>query len=169
MTQHLPLIQENESEFEILPECSHLAPHSCPFFSGRMPVPPGVNHSYRIVRRPGPGGGMRLADTPEYAAFKEQAASELSQPVKVDWDVVKAIRASNTSKSKRCAPLLVRIRCFFEHMWTQDLDGIEKAVIDAAFRYVELDDRYVVEIHSTKSIDSLDPHVEIDVCCLLTK
>lgn len=168
MVQHLPLFQQNESEIEILQEMSPVLSHSGAFFSGRMPVPPGVNQSYQIVKNPGPGGGMRLADTSEYAAFKEAAAWELKL-ANVDWELVEVLRFRNRSSSKWHVPLFVRIRCFFKHMWQQDLDGVEKAVIDAAFRHIELDDRYVVGNYSTKEMDSDDPHIEVEIYCVLPK
>jgi hypothetical protein len=89
------------------------------FFKGRLPVPPGVNGSYRIVYV---GRHPRIADTPKAAAFKEEAALCLSQQRDlVRWDVVENIRTY--AEVKVYIPLSVEIKYFFPTMWKRDLDG----------------------------------------------
>lgn len=137
-----------------------LSSYSSPIFSGRMPLPPGVNHQYQIVEMK--DGKHRLADSREYREFKEKAGDEL-QLALCHVEVVEAIRKSK----KERVPLVVTIR-FFVKDWRRDVDGCVKAVIDQAFECMALNDNLVVRLQVTKEIDKFDPHAEIDVCCLLS-
>lgn len=133
--------------------------HLCkPFFIARLPLPPGINHSYQIVRT---RDGSRLASTPAQEAFKQEAALRLNQ-AEHDISLVNAIRAS-----KRKVPLAVEMRFYFLSMWKRDVDGGVKAVLDAVFKHLELNDTLVVDLNITKQ-ESDDPRVEVEVRCLLS-
>jgi Holliday junction resolvase RusA-like endonuclease len=143
-------------------------PYSKPFFSGRMPLPPGINQSYRnvSVRRRNGRTYNRIAGTGVLNQFKENAEKELLA-AHCDVEVIKAIWAAYLRKEY--TPLVVSIRFYFAEMWQRDVDGGIKHVIDAAFDTMGLNDRLIVWIHDvTKAVNPADPHAEIDVCCLLS-
>ncbi len=133
---------------------------SAPFFSGRTPVPSGVNHQYQIITLP--NGRHRLADSKEYTQYKEDAANALTEAY-LDREVIKAI-----ASSREHVPLYVLVRFFYRTLWKQDLDGGIKAVVDAAFKCMGLNDNLNIRLLATKEIDRADPHVEIDICCVLS-
>ena len=128
-------------------------------FKGRLPLPPGINRSYQIVyigKRP------RISDTPRAVAFKEEAALRLNQQQQaVQWWMVENIR--NHVEEKVYIPLAVDITYFFPTMWRRDLDGGDKAVIDAVFKFLQLNDNLLVDLHATKQVDKSDPRVEISI------
>lgn len=147
-------------------ETSPAIQKSAPFFSGRMALPPSVNHSYKpIVRR----GVPATVGDPDLHAFKEHAAWELKLS-SVDWHVVNAIKASDkaSGKAKRHVPLVVRVKFYFETMWRRDLDGGVKAAVDAVFSYLGLNDNLIVHMCLSKEENRVDPHVEVEVCCQLS-
>lgn len=149
----------------VIQQLSPIAQQSSSFFIGRVPLPPGINASYKKVHIKTKSGKEydRLAATPELAQFKESAGWELKLS-RVDWALVGAIRAS-----RHHVPLAMRLRFFYPTMWKQDIDGGEKAVMDAVFLHLELNDTLVVDKHTTKDVDKHDPHVEIELRCILSK
>lgn len=130
-----------------------------PFFMARLPLPPGINKSYKIIKMP--NGHYRLAATPELMDFKERATVKLMN-AEVDWSLVNAIRQSRLK-----TPLEIDICFYFSTLWKRDIDGGEKAVIDAVFHRLDLNDNLIVEKRTTKSVDRDEPHVEVEVRCLL--
>lgn len=128
-------------------------------FRGRLPLPPGINRSYQIVYI---GRRARLADTPRAAAFKEEAALCLKQQDgQVRWEMVENVRACGDKKIY--VPLNVEIKYYFPTMWRRDVDGGDKAVIDAVCKFLQLNDNLVVDLHATKQADRSDPRVEFEV------
>lgn len=128
-------------------------------FKGRLPLPPGINRSYQIVYI---GRHPRIADTPCAAAFKEEVALLLSQQQQaVQWRMVENIR--NYVAEKVYIPLKMDICYFFPTMWKRDVDGGDKAVIDAVFKFLQLNDNLVVDLHATKQADKSDPRVEFEL------
>jgi Holliday junction resolvase RusA-like endonuclease len=145
-----------------------MSPVSNPIFKGRMPLPPGINASYKIVRVSRGGqesGGMRLAATAELQQFKDDAANMLSQAQK-DWATINAIR-----DSKLRAPLAIRMDVYFAPAkrvkWERDLDGVIKAAQDAVFESIELDDKLVDEVHVVAHRNASYPCIEVELRCLL--
>ncbi len=146
---------------------------SAAFFQGTMPLPPGINQSYKIVeietRDYGPI--KRLGDSAVSEQFKADAALMLSQAY-CDWPLVVAIR-----ESKKKVPLIVEIKVYFPTMWKRDLDGVEKHAMDAAFARINkdvvkpgllLNDNQVVRKITDKFVDSQDPRLEIEISCALS-
>ena len=129
-----------------------------PFLTARLPLPPGINHSYQIVRS---RDGTRIADTAAARNFKEEAAIRLNMGAH-DQAVIDAIRAS-----RRKVPLTLIQHYYFPSLWKRDIDGGEKAVQDAVFKHLGLNDTLVVDKHTTKE-ESDDPRVEIEVRCFLS-
>lgn len=137
-----------------------------PFFVARMPLPPGVNASYKIVKLFNSENGissMRLGPTPELEEFKESSGWELKVAPTCDWLVVEAIKTSKKVK----VPLAVKVRFYFPTLWRCDVDGGEKHAIDAAFRHLGLNDNLILDLHVTKDADREDPRCEIEICCLV--
>lgn len=134
--------------------------YSKPFFSGRMPLGPGVNGSYQ------PGSGRRrIVGTEALHQFKIDAYNSLLA-ASCDKQVVGAIWAAYLRKEY--TPLVVSIRFYLSDLWQSDVDGRIKHTIDAAFDMMALNDRLVVWIKDVQKVcNPADPHTEIDVSCLL--
>src|SRR5215470_3865283 len=109
-----------------------------PLFTGQLPLPPGINQSYRIVSSR--TGNMRMAHTPAAERFVFDAQFSLAQG-RQDAHGVKAIR-----EAKYKTPLEVVMRCYFKEVWKRDVDGIIKAALDEVFRFLELNDNLVVRL-----------------------
>lgn len=130
-----------------------------PFFTAELPIPPGVNRSYRVVVVRGHG---RLAHTHAAQQYLEDAPLLLSQAAKHDTLLVDALRKSHFK-----IPLAVDLRFFFPTMWKRDVDGGVKIVLDCVFKFLGLNDNLVTGLHVTKDVDAQRPRVEIEVRCLL--
>lgn len=134
------------------------------FFSGRLPLPPGINGSYKIVtiRPKGKKPFNRLGDTPEAAAFRRAAARQLGDgTAQTDWSVVEAIQ---TAKEKhKHIPLRMHITFFFQTMWKRDIDGGEKHVQDAICKHLKINDNLIVHLTVEKQVDRNDPRVEVQL------
>lgn len=126
-----------------------------PFISGVLSLPPGINGSYR------PGSARRpIVGTKALHQFKNDAALQLTQ-VYHDWPQINVIQASQVK-----VPMRMDIYFYFETLWKRDIDGGVKAVMDAVFEHLQLDDVLVVEQPTFKRADRHNPRVEFEVCCL---
>jgi Holliday junction resolvase RusA-like endonuclease len=130
------------------------------FFSGSLPIPPGINRSYKNFLNKKTGKSM-FAGTPEARRFKQQAAQQL-QDAQVDWSVVEAIQTAK--KKHKQTPLEMTISFFYESRWRRDIDAGEKAAIDAVFKHLQLNDNLIVAKHTFKEIDKMNPRVELQLC-----
>jgi Holliday junction resolvase RusA-like endonuclease len=125
-----------------------------PILRAALPLPPGINHSYKIVRI---GKAHRLAATPELKAFKDEARLRLyQQDAQLDWPTISAIRAS-----KNKIALQATITFFLSTLWKTDVDAGIKAVIDASFDYMSLNDNLLVYLVTKKRTDAENPRCEI--------
>ncbi len=131
-----------------------------PFFKGTMPVPPGVNRSYKPGNRRHP-----IVSTKELAQFKKDAALMLADYEKTfhDWSLINAIRDSRLK-----VPLRMNITFYFKSLWKSDIDGGIKAVIDAVFHRLDLNDVLNVKLCIEKYADPDRPRVEVEVYCDLS-
>lgn len=135
-------------------------PKTWPFFRGVMPLPPSVNHMYRV-------GRVReracIIPAPELERFKRDAAILMARSSRsyVDWRVVEAVR---TGRQK--TPLAVKLDAYFPTEWKRDLDNVIKPAIDAAYEFLSLNDNLNLDIHARKFVDAEDPRIEIEVRCL---
>lgn len=140
---------------------------SQPFFSARLPLPPGVNKSYKIVSIPSKAKGRvihRLAASPELEQFKQDAIYLLRQPDQYhDYPIITKIRESYIK-----VPLHLELIFYFTTLWKKDEDGGIKAVQDAVFQHLQLNDNLVIDLHVQKRVDRDDPRVEISLSCVLT-
>jgi Holliday junction resolvase RusA-like endonuclease len=136
------------------------------FFSGRLPLPPGINQSYKIVtiRPRGKKPFNRLGDTPAAAAFKKAAAMQLKDTTttQVDWQVVETIREA-LGKGKHI-PLEMKVTFYFKTMWKRDVDGGEKHAVDAVCKHLGLNDNLVTYLPVKKKADRNDQRVEVSLC-----
>lgn len=128
-----------------------------PLLQAELPMPPGVNQSYKIVRVRTKAGQMRhrLAATKELEQFKEVAATLLKQ-AKKNPDAIDKARIAK-------AGLAADIRFYHPDARRRDVDGNIKALLDACFEYMDPDDTLVVDLHATKTIDRDNPHCEISI------
>lgn len=127
-----------------------------PLLQATLPLPPGVNHSYKIVRI---GKAHRLAASPALKAFKDEANKQLyQQDAQLDWQTINAIR---TSKNK--IALQAGLTFFFPTLWRNDVDAGIKAVIDACFAYMALNDNLLVDLVTKKRTDASNPRCEISI------
>lgn len=121
-------------------------------FRAMMPLPPGINQSYRIVRS---GQARRLAASASLARFKQDAALLLAQTPRPSEQTLAAIRAQRL-------PLAVELAFFVTCLLRRDIDGPVKAALDAAFSYLGLNDNLITELHCTK-VQATEPRCEIVV------
>lgn len=130
-----------------------------PIFSATLPIPPGINGSYKSFLNP-KTGKSGFAGTAAARAFKKAAARSLQAAI-VDWSMVGHIQAAK--KKHKQTPLEMTISFFYESRWRKDIDAGEKAAIDAVFKCLQLNDNLIVAKHTFKNIDKLDPRVEISI------
>ena len=117
-----------------------------------LPLPVGINGSYKT-------GKGKFYGSDELHRFKEEAHyALLQQKDKVDWVAIDAIQ-----KRKDKTPFAATIDFYYPTLWKRDIDGGEKAVIDAVFRYVGLNDNLIVDKHTRKLVDRDNPRCEISV------
>jgi Holliday junction resolvase RusA-like endonuclease len=108
------------------------------------------------------GKSPRIADTPKAAEFKEEAVLHLrEQRQAVRWDTLEGIRSALGNGVY--TPLKMDICYFFPTMWRRDVDGGDKAVIDAVFKFLQLNDNLITCLHATKQADKQNPRVEFQV------
>lgn len=132
------------------------------FFAGRCELPPGINQAYSIGYVPTKNGPKpRIVDSEASKQFKKDAVLLLSQGYH-DWNIINAIKAS-----KRKVPLRMEMTFYFKSMWKRDVDGGEKAVQDAVFQRLGLNDVLVVDLHISKEVDVDEPRVEVEVYCII--
>lgn len=119
--------------------------------SAVLPLPTGVNGSYKT-------GKGRFYGSAELKSFKEEAHYALRQSGTFDW-----LSIHRLLESKKKTPLAMTIDFYFPTLWKKDIDGGEKAVIDAVFNYIALNDNLIVDKHTRKLVDRANPRCEISV------
>lgn len=131
------------------------------FYRATLPLPPGINASYKIVSiNMGKKRINRLGATPELEQFKQLAFYELSNQTIRDLSIIQSIR-----ESKKKIPLAVTIDFYFETLWKKDVDGGIKAVLDAVFDFFDLNDNLIVDLHVRKHVCKELPRCEIGLSC----
>ena len=116
-----------------------------------LPLPVGVNGSYKT-------GKGKFYGSDELHAFKEEAHYVLQQKGIIDWVSIKEVKYS-----KKKIPLAATIDFYYPTLWKRDIDGGEKAAIDAVFTYIGLNDNLIVEKWTRKLVDRDNPRCEISV------
>jgi crossover junction endodeoxyribonuclease RusA len=115
-----------------------------------LPLPPGVNNQYVTV-------GNRRVLSKEAQAFKRDVAKLVAR-LRAAGDLAPA-----TEAAFKDAFLGVYLTFYFETPNRRDLDGGLKIALDALCRALDLDDRAVVDLHLTKRIDPLHPHLDVEL------
>jgi crossover junction endodeoxyribonuclease RusA len=109
-----------------------------------------VNNQYVTV-------GRRRVLSKAAKAFNRDVAKLISR-ARLDDVITPDIEAA-----LKDALLGVYLTFYFETPFRRDLDGGLKIALDALCRALDLDDRMVVDLHLTKRIDPLHPHLEVDI------
>jgi crossover junction endodeoxyribonuclease RusA len=115
-----------------------------------LPLPPGVNNQYVTV-------GNRRVLSKAAQTFKRDV-SKLIARLRASGDL-----SPDTEEALQEAFLGVYLTFYFETPNRRDLDGGLKIALDALCRALHLDDRAVVDLHLTKRIDPLHPHLDVEV------
>ena len=115
-----------------------------------LPLPPSVNHQYATV-------GNRRVLSKDAQAFK-RSVKKLIERARMDGAIPGEMEAA-LQKSL----LGVYLTYFFETPFKRDLDGGLKISLDAVCGAMGIDDRSIVDLHLTKQIDPLNPHLDIEI------
>ena len=146
-------------------------------FQAFLPVlPPSVNGSYKIVKVPKkrPAGAprravpemvQRLGASEALEQFKAEAAWRLkSREHYRNAHLLNILRSMKEAEVK--IPLEVVIHFYYETRWLHDVDGGIKAVTDAIFKELLLNDNTVIHDDVWKFADHENPRCEIAVYLL---
>jgi crossover junction endodeoxyribonuclease RusA len=115
-----------------------------------LPLPPGVNNQYVTI------GRRRVLSKPAQTFNKDVA--KVVERSRRDGILLPAMEAAFKD-----ALIGVYLTFFFETPNRRDLDGGLKIALDALCRALGIDDRVVVDLHLTKQIDPLHPHLDVEV------
>lgn len=142
-----------------------------PFLVATLPLPPGVNASYKTVNFKVQNGDKkgtwvrRPGATPALEQFKEDAILSFYTDKHLwNWDAISRIK-----DSKKKVPLAATIRFYFKTLWLHDVDGCIKAAMDAVFKYIGLNDNTVVRLKIEKLADRENPRCEISLSVCLER
>jgi len=115
-----------------------------------LPLPPGVNNQYVTVNR------RRVLSGPA-KAFKRDVA-KLVERARMDGTIT-----GTMERALKDSLLGVYLTFYFETPHRRDLDGGLKIALDALCSELGVDDRMVVDLHLTKRIDPLRPHLDVEL------
>ena len=115
-----------------------------------LPLPPGVNNQYVTV------GRKRVLSKPAQT-FNKDVAKIVGQS-RAKGEIHPAMEAA-----LKDALIGIYLTFYFETPNRRDLDGGLKIALDALCRALGIDDRAVVDLHLTKRIDPLHPHLDIEL------
>jgi len=117
--------------------------HTVAFYVKGRPVP---KQSFRVAGR---GHGYQSARVKAWQSD-------------VGWTAQAAMRALGKT-DPLVGELDVRLHFNLVNHRPQDLDNLSKGTLDACNRVVWQDDRQIVDLHITKSVDARNPGVEVHV------
>jgi crossover junction endodeoxyribonuclease RusA len=115
-----------------------------------LPLPPSVNHQYVTV-------GNRRVLSKEAQAFKRNV-KKLIERERMDFAI-----SGEAEVALQKALLGVYMTFYFETPFKRDLDGGLKIALDAVCGALGIDDRAIVDMHLTKQIDPLNPHLDLEI------
>jgi crossover junction endodeoxyribonuclease RusA len=115
-----------------------------------LPLPPGVNNQYVTV------GKRRVLSKPAQAFNKDVA--KIVERARSKGDIIPTVETA-----LKDALIGVYLTFYFETPNRRDLDGGLKIALDALCRALGIDDRAVVDLHLTKRIDPLHPHLDVEL------
>lgn len=161
-----------------------------PFVVATLPLPPSINRSYKKVTVPkketayAPSAFKngkrvysfngqremvdRLGATKELQQFKKDAAAYLCSLdcASFNYAVVANIRTAANLPKPIHIPLKFVVRFYYASLWKRDIDGGIKAVQDAVFKHLDLNDNLVKRLWVDKDIDAKNPRVEVELSIL---
>lgn len=114
-------------------------------------LPPSINEQYSTDSQ----GHRRL--TAIALRYKENVRKTLLNLEKQD-----ILNKSFRQRMNTCY-LALYIECYFETPFKRDLDNILKIVQDAICNALGANDNHIVDIHLSKRIRPLDPHIYIEI------
>src|SRR5437762_525286 len=116
-----------------------------------LPLPPSINEQYATTT-----DGHRVS-TPVARRFKRQvrdALRSLEQQGKLTEELLQRFRQDY---------LALSLEFYFATPFQRDLDNGLKITLDALCEYLGANDNRVVDIHLTKRIDPLHPHLDVEL------
>ncbi len=116
-----------------------------------LPLPPSINEQYYTDSQ----GHRRLA--PLALRYKESARKLLLGLEK------QGILHPSFRKRMGTCYIAFYIECYFETPLKRDLDNILKIMQDTICSYFGANDNHIVDIHLSKRIRPLDPHVYLEI------
>lgn len=119
-----------------------------------LPMPPSINEQYYTDKQ----GRRRL--TPGALRYKTEVQRTLHALI------AQGILYDTLLTHLRKGYLAVFIECFFETPMRRDLDGVIKITLDAICQELDINDNRVVDLHLSKRIRPLDPHLAIEIDAL---
>ena len=135
-----------------MPVVRDLRTKALTFLHATLPLPPGINASYK-------SGRGTFYGSAQLHAFKQEAHFMLfMQKDWFDWMTI-----SDIQKSKNKIPLSISIDFYYATLWRRDIDGGEKAVIDALFDCIGLNDNLIVEKYTRKLVDRERPRCAVSM------
>ena len=134
-----------------------------PFFKATMPLPPGLNSTYKT------GKGIFYSSA-ESKAWKEEALVHLNAFKNANHKIVGAIFHSGTKfGGNRKVPLELHIDFYFPTLWKRDVDGGIKIVQDIVFKALNLNDNLVKRLIVEKHADASNTRCEISLSVCLER
>jgi crossover junction endodeoxyribonuclease RusA len=115
-----------------------------------LPLPPSVNNQYVTV------GRKRVLSKPAQTFNKDVA--KIVDQARAKGDILPAMESA-----LKDALIGIYLTFYFETPNRRDLDGGLKIALDALCRALGIDDRAVVDLHLTKRIDPLHPHLDVEL------
>ena len=117
-------------------------------------MPPSINEQYYTDKQ----GRRRL--TPGALRYKTEVQRTLHALI------AQNILHEALLKRLRKGYLAVFIECFFETPLRRDLDGGIKITIDSICQELDINDNRLVDLHLSKRIRPLDPHLYVEIDAL---
>lgn len=116
-----------------------------------LPLPPSINEQYTTDSQ----GHRRLA--PVALRYKEQVRKAL-----LDLERQGLLHESFCKRMSTCY-LALYIECYFTTPLRRDLDNGLKITQDALCQHLHANDNRIVDIHLSKRIRPLDPHIYVEI------
>src|ERR1700730_1308597 len=116
-----------------------------------LPLPPSINEQYYTDSQ----GHRKLA--PVALRYKENVRKTL-----LDLERRGILHASFRKRMSTCY-LALYIECYFETPLKRDLDNGLKITQDALCKCLDANDNHIVDIHLSKRIRPLDPHIYVEI------
>lgn len=123
----------------------------------RLPLPPSTNALYSTIRRGSRGStGTRRVSSPAARDFRKSVLPTL--------DLLDGSGAYDTTLHlARSAYWGIALSVYFASPRRRDLDDVLKIAIDVICEGLRLADNRLVDLHASKYLAPLDPHVDVEI------